>query len=477
MGIEDDTYHVVIRLPFKRPEGFIEPPSIIWTDEMEHQLWQYMSQKNRDWNSIAEQLGVPTTYVVRHAAFIYETQLRGIHQQLRINTNNISLNSRNTKSPTASLKTRTSIRYSSKSSQSYLSQQPQQQLQQQSVDSNSSLLQHSNTVSSSCLQTIDNKSAKSSLSNHSSVCKSSTMMSNPANSNNSNTTVKTRDYANYPLTATVNAEESQSQQFKHKNDTVSTKKSTHDSIKKYRSIEDGFSDAEDNGSSIDEVKPQHKDLQQQEKSIEGEEEFSNHFERMKLQIEEPAFLPQHTLSSSSSSHNLRNSRQQLSMSIQSLRRNSNNINLSLANPTNTSSVSTSRSPSSTSQTSFKTTDNNSSVTLNAVYDNTPANAALTSSTPSPYTLQQLSQPDLQPVSSHSSTMINNAATAVAATISTAPGSTSNESALNSIGSSFSDLSDSSITQSALEEAFLSKFNQGTSRMSLLNFSHRYKDLN
>ncbi|KAI7886518.1 hypothetical protein K492DRAFT_233512 [Lichtheimia hyalospora FSU 10163] len=85
MSLEKDTLHVVIRLPFKRPQGFIEPPQIHWTDDMEQRLRQYMSQKYTDWNYIAEQLKVPVSYLVRHAAFIYETQLRGIHQQLRMN--------------------------------------------------------------------------------------------------------------------------------------------------------------------------------------------------------------------------------------------------------------------------------------------------------------------------------------------------------------------------------------------------------
>jgi hypothetical protein len=96
---------------------------------MEHKLWQYMSQKNTDCNMkfiqnliplysicfwilgsvIAEQLGVPTSYIVRHAAFIYETQLRGIHQQLRLNTNTASISSRNSaKSPTSTKSTRPS---------------------------------------------------------------------------------------------------------------------------------------------------------------------------------------------------------------------------------------------------------------------------------------------------------------------------------------------------------------------------------
>lgn len=53
-------------------------------------------------NFIAEQLGVPTSYVVRHAAFVYETQLRGIHQQLRINVNNSTMSRNSAKSPTPS---------------------------------------------------------------------------------------------------------------------------------------------------------------------------------------------------------------------------------------------------------------------------------------------------------------------------------------------------------------------------------------
>ncbi|KAI9251474.1 hypothetical protein BDA99DRAFT_521975 [Phascolomyces articulosus] len=80
MTLEKDTLHVVIRLPFKRPPNFVEPPPILWTDEMEQQLRQYMSQKHTDWNYIAEQLRVPSSYLIRHAAFIYETQLLGIKQ-------------------------------------------------------------------------------------------------------------------------------------------------------------------------------------------------------------------------------------------------------------------------------------------------------------------------------------------------------------------------------------------------------------
>ncbi|CEI96693.1 hypothetical protein RMCBS344292_10850 [Rhizopus microsporus] len=105
MESDKDTFHVVIKLPFPRPNDFVEPPSIVWTEEMEHQLWKHMSQKSKDWNAIAEQLGIPTQYVVRHAAFIYETQLKGIQQQLRLNVGR-------TKSPVVNKSRPPSIRYS-----------------------------------------------------------------------------------------------------------------------------------------------------------------------------------------------------------------------------------------------------------------------------------------------------------------------------------------------------------------------------
>ncbi|RUS22117.1 hypothetical protein BC937DRAFT_90320 [Endogone sp. FLAS-F59071] len=84
---EEEPLHVVIRVPFKRPQGFVEPPPIVWTEAMEQQLWQALSQNKRaslDWNLIARQMNVPVPYLIRHAAFQYETQLRGLQQQLQI---------------------------------------------------------------------------------------------------------------------------------------------------------------------------------------------------------------------------------------------------------------------------------------------------------------------------------------------------------------------------------------------------------
>ncbi|KAL9556433.1 hypothetical protein MBANPS3_001865 [Mucor bainieri] len=346
---------------------------------MEHKLWQYMSQKNTDWNVIAEQLGVPTPYVVRHAAFIYETQLRGIHQQLRLNTNNSSINRNSTMSPTPTKprsivrKTDSQEKYCAASIRYSNTLQYQQQLQQQQqqesqrIESSGSM-QRSNTSSRLADKSKDNVSVKSSLSSSSAFKSTST--------------------ATYPVTQYTTNDNS----LGSSSNSSSSEVSIH-----HTQTENSHTDDDDN---VDEG----------EKT--DDEEFSSHFERMKMQVEEPAFLPRQSKKSpaSASSSGLHHSRQALSMSIQNLRKlhvdKLQNDDL----PLDSSSAASSQHSTKTSST--------------------------------------------QPQSpSHSPATNNFQAT-------TAPGS-SNESAMNSIGSSFSDISDSSVTQSALEEAFLSKFNQGS----------------
>ncbi|KAF1798983.1 hypothetical protein FB192DRAFT_1394345 [Mucor lusitanicus] len=374
MSLEDkDTFHVVIRLPFKRPQGFVEPPAIVWTEEMEHKLWQYMSQKNTDWNVIAEQLGVPTSYVVRHAAFIYETQLRGIHQQLRLNTNNSSINRNNTMSPTPTKPRSTSIRYSNTLQYQQQIQQQQQQ-ESQRIESSGSM-QRSNTSSRLADKSKDNVSIKSSLSSSSAFKSTST--------------------ATYPVAPyTIN------------DNSLGSSSSSEDSIH-HMQVDNNHAD-DDGGDD--------------EREKTDDEEFSSHFERMKLQVEEPAFLPRQSRKSpaNASSSGLHHSRQALSMSIQNLKKLHIDKLQNDELPMDSSSAASSQHSTKTSST--------------------------------------------QPQSPSHSPATNNFQ------ISTAPGS-SNESAMNSIGSSFSDISDSSVTQSALEEAFLSKFNQ-ESKMSMLSFSRK-----
>ncbi|KAI7889247.1 uncharacterized protein EV154DRAFT_515464 [Mucor mucedo] len=239
---------------------------------MEHKLWQYMSQKNTDWKVIAEELGVPTSYIVRHAAFIYETQLRGLHQQLRnVNTNSMSRNS--AKSPAPSSKRPPSVRYSDTFQQPY-------------------------DGSISPIQT--------------------------------------------PLSPQPMTRSPSQSLYQSSSSRLNTK---------------SFSDDE-------------------------EQEFSTHFQRMQVQVEEPAFLPRRSAGSTS---NLTSSRQQISQSIQNLKK------------------------------------------------DTSPNIIKTSSS-----------------------------------------SSENQSAIHSSTSSFSDISESSVTQSAMEDAFILNFTHG-SKTSSLGLSRKLRE--
>ncbi|CAG8560490.1 10747_t:CDS:10 [Diversispora eburnea] len=60
---------------------------VIWTEEMEQKLWEILTlnkRSNIDWNAASRLLNVPVPYLLRYAAFLYETQLRGVQMQLRL---------------------------------------------------------------------------------------------------------------------------------------------------------------------------------------------------------------------------------------------------------------------------------------------------------------------------------------------------------------------------------------------------------
>lgn len=165
------------------------------------------------------------------------------------------------------------------------------------------------------------------------------------------------------------------------------------------------------------------DEQDEEDEEDEEEEFSSHFERMKLNVEEPAFLPRRL---SGGHSNLSLSRQQLSLSIQNLRKPSNVFVAEVTPPP-------------------PQTQGSSSTSAAAIVAATTTSSS-TSSSPRKILSPQIHSPAIRPSN----------------TVTSVHGSGSNNnSAINSSTSSFSDISESSVTQSAMEDAFLSNFNHGS----------------
>ncbi|OZJ02417.1 hypothetical protein BZG36_04760, partial [Bifiguratus adelaidae] len=79
--------HVVIKLPFPRPKDFVEPPPILWTERLEREFWHLLGENkggSADWSRISRQLGVPTAFLIRHAAFHYENQLRELKAHIQV---------------------------------------------------------------------------------------------------------------------------------------------------------------------------------------------------------------------------------------------------------------------------------------------------------------------------------------------------------------------------------------------------------
>ncbi|KDQ64169.1 hypothetical protein JAAARDRAFT_218094 [Jaapia argillacea MUCL 33604] len=76
---------VIVRLPFNRPEHPLEdPPRIEWTTDKENILWEVISRSRSpdsggtDWKGLAAHLQVPLPYLLYRAQTRYEQDLRGI---------------------------------------------------------------------------------------------------------------------------------------------------------------------------------------------------------------------------------------------------------------------------------------------------------------------------------------------------------------------------------------------------------------
>lgn len=86
MGQPEHHFNVFIRMPYKRGD-FVDPPPVAWNSTKEHALWDILSRvaKNSetDWKSLAEQFEVTPTFLLQQAAWLYERNLQQVRAHMR----------------------------------------------------------------------------------------------------------------------------------------------------------------------------------------------------------------------------------------------------------------------------------------------------------------------------------------------------------------------------------------------------------
>lgn len=79
-------FTVFIRLPFPRGD-FVDPPPVAWDSSKDRALWGilYRAEKGRevDWHGLASQFDVTLPFLLQQAAWLYERQLSQVRAQLR----------------------------------------------------------------------------------------------------------------------------------------------------------------------------------------------------------------------------------------------------------------------------------------------------------------------------------------------------------------------------------------------------------
>ncbi|KAK3820386.1 MAG: hypothetical protein J3Q66DRAFT_429248 [Benniella sp.] len=83
MDTIEEPIHIVIRLPYPRPEGYTDTQPV-WTEAMDKTLWQLIGHTKPslvDWHAVSRQLGnVPVPFLIQHAANLYQDQLQDLHR-------------------------------------------------------------------------------------------------------------------------------------------------------------------------------------------------------------------------------------------------------------------------------------------------------------------------------------------------------------------------------------------------------------
>lgn len=95
---QEDRFTVFIRLPFARGD-FVDPPPVAWSAAKERELWEVLSKSSKgyeiDWKGLSQQLQVTQAFLLQQAAWLYERQLSQVRAQMR----RMGTRSSNTASP------------------------------------------------------------------------------------------------------------------------------------------------------------------------------------------------------------------------------------------------------------------------------------------------------------------------------------------------------------------------------------------
>ena len=89
MAEVENHFTVFIRLPFNRG-NFVDPPPVSWSVAKERDLWDVISRQQGqgkgneiDWHALAQQFEVTQAFILQQAAWLYERQLSQVRAQLR----------------------------------------------------------------------------------------------------------------------------------------------------------------------------------------------------------------------------------------------------------------------------------------------------------------------------------------------------------------------------------------------------------
>lgn len=88
MAEVENHFTVFVKLPFNRGD-FIDPPPVAWSAAKERALWDFISRQGQgkgneiDWNALAAQFEVTQSFLLQQAAWLYERQLSQVRAQLK----------------------------------------------------------------------------------------------------------------------------------------------------------------------------------------------------------------------------------------------------------------------------------------------------------------------------------------------------------------------------------------------------------